>query len=146
MCEITKFGERLSELMFYEDEISSSELAELIGVTVQTVNRWKRGEQLMNLSNLIKVANVLKCTVDYLIGRNDSALDFVPQECPMFYNRLRDVMKEKHITWYKLTKETNIKSSYLYIWKNGADTKISALIELADYFDISIDYLIGRDR
>ena len=145
MYNLSKLGERLSELMFYAN-MSSSELAELVGVTVQTVNRWKRGEKQMELSNLITVCNILKCSIDFLVGRNDSTLDFIPQKCPKFYDRLREIMEEKTITWYKLTKETSIKDSYLYLWKKGSDTKIPALIELAEYLGVSIDYLVGRDR
>lgn len=145
MQNMSKLCERLTDLMF-ESDISSAELAESVAVTVQTVNRWKRGEKQMRLSNLIKVANVLNCTIDFLVGRNDSMLDFLPKECPRFYDRLREVMEEKNRTWYRVTTETSIKDSYLYLWKKGYDTKIPALVELADYLDVTIDYLVGRDR
>lgn len=146
MFDLLQFGERLSELMFEANEMTSEELAKAINVTPQTVNRWRRGEKAMKLSNLIKVSNNLNCTIDYLVARNNSSLDFIPKECSSFYKRLREIMEEKNISWYKLTHETSIKDSYLYFWKKGADTKITSLVELANYFECSIDYLVGRDR
>lgn len=142
---IINMAENLSALM-YENNMSSSELAAKIHVTVQTVNRWKRGEQLMMLSKAIEVSNVLHCTLDCLIGRNDSVLNFIPKKCPPFYERLREVMRANGVTRYRLTKETNIKESHLYAWKNGADVKLPTVLELANYFDVTVDYLVGRDR
>ena len=146
MNEKATLAERLSELM-YQKNITSAELAEKLSVTPQTVNRWKRGEKQMQLSNLIATANVLHCPLDFLIGRNDLFfLDFTPQQCPPFYQRLRQVMSEKGFTRAQIIDKTSIKSAHFYLWKKGSDVKIPALLELADCLDVSIDYLVGRDK
>ena len=146
MDEQATLGERLSELM-YQKSISSAELAEMLDVTPQTVNRWKRGEKQMMLSNLVSTANIFSCSLDFLTGRTDNfILDFIPQKCPPFYQRLRQILSEKGFTRAKVIEETNIKSAHFYLWRKGADVIIPALIELADYFDVSLDYLVGREQ
>ncbi|MFA5449789.1 MAG: helix-turn-helix transcriptional regulator [Clostridia bacterium] len=142
----TNFAERLTEAMFYANNMSSAALADAVGVTVQTVRRWKRGEKQINLANLIKVANVLNCTIDYLVGRRDNALDFTPKQSLSFYQSLGEVLTLRGKTFYNLTQQTRFTESYLYQWRKGKQPKIPALIDLANYLDCSIDYLVGRER
>lgn len=47
------------------------ELAELIGVHKQTIWRWEKGLKQPNSDDLIKIANVLQISVDWLLGLDD---------------------------------------------------------------------------
>ena len=140
-----KISERLTELM-NEKGISNNELAEILGVTPCSVGRWKRGVKNMRLTQFIKIANYFNCSLDFLIGRSENYIDFVPKECPPFYDYFKKLISDKGISRNKINTETKIKSSHFVDWKNGAEPQIHSLIELADYLDISIDFLIGRDR
>ena len=55
-------------------------------------------------------------------------------------------MSEKGFTRAQIIDKTSIKSAHFYLWKKGSDVKIPALLELADCLDVSIDYLVGRDK
>lgn len=55
-------------------------------------------------------------------------------------------MKEKGISRNRVNKETYIKSSHFVDWKSGADPHILSLLELAEYFDVSLDKLVGREK
>lgn len=62
----------------------------------------------------------------------------------MFIERLNELMSEKNIKNYKqLAQETQIPATTVYNWKtylpNGEN-----LISLANFFEVSIDYLVGR--
>lgn len=140
-----KINERLTELM-NEKGISNKELAKILGVTPCSVGRWKRGVKNMRLTQFIMIANYFNCSLDFLAGRSETYIDFIPKECPPFYEYLKKLMSEKGISRNKINTETKIKSSHFVDWKNGAEPQIHSLIELADYLDISIDCLIGRDR
>lgn len=140
------FGERLTELMFYRDNMSSKALAEMMGVSIRTIDRWKSGKVLIGYTNLIKLADILDCSLEFLFGRTDTQLDFMLSDTLPFYNRLREVMAEKKITWYKLVTTTSIKSAHMHIWKNGAQPKVPALIELSKALGCTLDYLTGRER
>ncbi|MDE7264800.1 MAG: helix-turn-helix domain-containing protein [Clostridia bacterium] len=138
-------SERLSELM-NERGISNKELAEILGVAQNSVARWKRGARYMRLPQFIAIADYFNCSLDFLAGRSETVIDFIPKERPPFYEHLKNILANKNITKYRVITETKIKSSHFVDWKNGSEPQIHSLIELADYLDISIDYLTGRDR
>lgn len=100
----------------------------------------------MRLSQIVKIANYLDCSLDFLTGRSDEVLDFQPQECPPFYPYLRMLLKLKGVSRNQINTNTRIKSSHFVDWKNGADPHILSLIELADYLDITLDILVGREK
>lgn len=45
-----------------------------------------------------------------------------------------------------LAKEIGISSGVVTKWKNGSIPNGEQLIKIADYLDVSVDYLLGRDR
>lgn len=60
--------------------------------------------------------------------------------------QMKRLMKEKNISRYKLSKETGIPYTTLTQIINGRtkDPQINALKVLADYFNVSVDYLTGE--
>lgn len=120
--------------------------ANSIGVNVSTVGRWKNNAKCMRLSQIVKIADYLECSLDFLVGRTDTVLDFQPQKCPPFYQHFRELLKAKSISRNQINKETRIKSSHFVDWKNSADPHILSLMELADFLDITLDTLIGREK
>ncbi len=145
MQEEINIGERINELMI-EKNIDTKTLVIDIGVTVSTVSRWRNNDKHMRLSQIVKIANYLDCSLDFLTGRSDEVLDFQPQECPPFYPYLRMLLKLKGVSRNQINTNTRIKSSHFVDWKNGADPHILSLIELADYLDITLDILVGREK
>ncbi len=145
MEEQIKLGERLTELLM-TNNIDNKTFAKNIGVNVSTVGRWRNGQKYMRLSQIVKIADYFDCSLDFLSGRSDVALDFQPQKPPAFYPHLRTLLKNKGITRTQINRDTRVKSSHFVDWKNGSDPHIFSLIELADYLDISLDILIGREK
>ena len=47
------------------------QLAERVGVTQEAVAQWEKGKTSPLLNNLLKIADVLECTVDDLIRKED---------------------------------------------------------------------------
>ena len=139
------FHERLTELMI-EKGVNTVSLAAAIGVSDETVRRWKNGERDILLSQLVKLADYFQCSLDLLTGRSDTVLDYQVREMPPFYDSLRAVMAEKGVTRYKLVKDLPIYDGYFTNWKKGKSPNILTLIMLADYLDVTIDYLVGREK
>jgi transcriptional regulator with XRE-family HTH domain len=50
--------------------ITQSELAAAIGVSKQRISDWKAGRKNPSVSLLMKTADYLDVSVDYLLGRN----------------------------------------------------------------------------
>lgn len=62
-----------------------------------------------------------------------------------FKDRLKELRQDKHIGQKALAKILNISHGAISFWENGQrEPTMSSLIVLADYFDVSIDYLVGR--
>ncbi len=139
------FSERLIELM-QENGLNAEKLSKKLGVAPTIIRRWCLPQKDIYYSNLLQVANYFNCSLDFLCGRSDIVLDFVPQECPPFMEWLPTVIKERGKSTYKIFKDTRIKSSYFAKWRKGREPLLSSLGILADYLDCSLDRLVGRDR
>lgn len=60
--------------------------------------------------------------------------------------RIRYLMDIEKISQYMLSKKLGVHQSTICNWLNGKkEPSIESLWKLADYFDVSVDYLIGRD-
>lgn len=80
-------------------EMSIHQLARLASVPQSTINNWLNSNMRPNVYDLAKVADVLECSVDYLIGRENEeghiiiADDYRPQpitRIQSIYNKLND--------------------------------------------------------
>lgn len=59
-------------------------------------------------------------------------------------NRLKELRKEKKLTQKELAEKTNIPYRTLQRWENGeTDIKSDKAQALADYFGVSVGYLLG---
>ncbi|MGX8701554.1 helix-turn-helix domain-containing protein [Caproiciproducens sp.] len=64
------------------------------------------------------------------------------------YEIFEQLLKRRGITPYRVHKETGVPQSTLSDWKNGRGVpKIDKLQKIADYFGVTVDYLInGNDQ
>lgn len=61
-----------------------------------------------------------------------------------FFDRIKELCKKRGITLQNLAENTNMSINALYKWKTSTPSAEKLKI-IADYFDVSIDYLMGRD-
>jgi len=138
------FSERLKELIF-DKGLSAEQLAVIVGVARSTAYRWTFEPVHIKRSHLIKVADYFECLIEYLIGRSEDSTKIIPKPCPNFVEQVRKIMKEQNISTYKLEKTSKFKWHYFTQWKRGSEPTLQTLIELAEYFDCTLDYLVGRE-
>ena len=61
--------------------------------------------------------------------------------------RIKYLMDADDISQYSLAKKLGISQSTICNWLNGKkEPSIESLWKLADYFGVSIDYLLGRSK
>ena len=61
------------------------------------------------------------------------------------YFRLKELRKQKNISQIKLSIELNTNQNTISRYENGTrEAYYKMLIKIADYFNVSIDYLLGR--
>lgn len=60
------------------------------------------------------------------------------------YENYERILKERGLTNYKVSKDTGIAQSVLSTWKTkGTTPRADKLQILAEYLDVSVDYLLG---
>lgn len=60
--------------------------------------------------------------------------------------RLKELRKEKNKTQRDIAKLTGYMQTLISKWEHGdREPDIATLIKLADYFEVSVDYLIGKN-
>ncbi len=65
----------------------------------------------------------------------------------MIFQRIRDLREDADLTQAVLSKQLNISQRAYSHYENGTrDIPTSILISLADYYNVSIDYLLGRSN
>lgn len=63
----------------------------------------------------------------------------------MFSDILVKLIEERGVTAYQIAKATGLSNAALSRYKSGKqDPAIDKLIAIADFFDVSTDYLLGR--
>jgi len=139
----TTFGKRLSELL-KEEYLTADALSKEIGVSFSIAAQWVRENTPAKLFNLLKVASFFDCSLDYLCGRTDIKGKFI-NATPTFPARLIELIEESSETKAAIFNELGLNRHALYDWRKGAVPLSSQLVKIADYFNVTIDYLIGID-
>lgn len=57
---------------------------------------------------------------------------------------IRALCAERNITAVELERKCNLGNGSIKRWENGSSPSLKAITQIADYFDVSIDYLAGR--
>ena len=62
----------------------------------------------------------------------------------IFPERLKELREEKAIGQIELSEKLNVSKGIISLWENGLrEPKLSNLIAIANFFDVTIDYLAG---
>ncbi len=63
-----------------------------------------------------------------------------------FGERLKELRQEKNIGQVELAAKIGVSKGIISLWEQGKrEPTLSSLISIADFFNITIDYLIGRE-
>lgn len=62
----------------------------------------------------------------------------------VFWERFSSLCEKRGVKPNSIRDSISVSSSVITMWKNGSIPNGETLIKIADYFDCSIDYLLGR--
>lgn len=138
--------ERLIDLSDELGEISKEKKAAIIGINHTTYSRIYNYGIVPRTPALVKIADYFNVSVAYLMGESDSDY-FSPiiNKVP-FTSRLDSLLQEKNIkTLYDLSQKVHIHRNNIRQWYTADCLPlIDDLFILADFFGVSVDYLLGR--
>lgn len=69
-----EFAERLKKLR-KDTGLTQVDVASKLGISQQAYASWERGVKKPTQDNLVKIAQVLNVSVDYLVGNSEEKLD-----------------------------------------------------------------------
>ncbi len=65
----------------------------------------------------------------------------------VFCEKLKELRIEKGVGQVELAKAINVSKGIISLWENGLrEPKLSNLIVLSKFFEVSIDYLVGLEN
>ncbi len=140
------FVQNLTEL-WTDNNLNAAQLAKNIGIDEGTLSKYINKISLPSINNLVKIANYFNCSIDFLLGLTENEQKFsITQDInkTLFYKRYKDLLKTNHKTHYALTKELRISQSSLSDWNKGSFPRIDTLVSLSKYFNVTVEYLVGR--
>ena len=68
--EKTAFSIRLKELR-KENKVTQKDLAKYLNLTANSICEWENSRSEPSISSLSKISSFFKCSIDYLVGRED---------------------------------------------------------------------------
>lgn len=133
--------------------LTQSELAELLGVSQQTISKYENGSREPDLENLIRMSKIFHVTTDYLLGVSEPTSTYLLHEEESIYFReeislrLKKLMEERNTDSESLATICNLTSEEMRLFLDyGYLPHIDILMKLADYFQVSLDYLLCRSN
>lgn len=143
---MSKLQKRLQEYL-RDEEINQFAFSKLCGVHHTNISSYVTFGTEPCYRHFIKMLDVMNCSADYALGLVDIDTEESFHEPLPFGERLREILKQKGISQEKLKKELPVSSSLIYKWLSGKSCPYpSTLVRLANYLDVSVDYLLGRLR
>ena len=95
-----EFSERLKELR-KQAHLTQVELASKLGIVQSSYADWERGKKRPTQDNLVKIAQVLNVSVDYLVGNSEENADELDNIELLFRMNSKGLTKEEKAVFKK---------------------------------------------
>ena len=135
---------------FEDSGLTKKDFAAFLSVSQPVVARALNFGIIPSLRTLIKIADKLELSIEYFLGRTTDASFFPAENKTDFHERLiflvnrRKAAGEK-INYGKICRKTTFPRTYFYEWiKEKTLPSLDYAFNIAEYFNVSVDYLLGR--
>lgn len=138
------FQKRIQDLID-EEETKKSELHSKMGVDYRSLANALNYGIIPKPRTVAKLADYFNVSILYLLGETDIN-DFEKAPNPTsFKERFRSICTDRKESHYHVSQECHFDKSYISRWLNKNQLPSFEILDiLCDYFDVSIDYLLGR--
>ena len=144
MVIVSKFAENLSALMA-ERCLNAPKLGKILKTDRTNITRYLKGERMPKFKGFVAMLEYFNVSADVLLGRTDYSPTekFLPVQ--PFGVTLRRILEETDTSQYKIEKDLRISGATVYHWLVGKSLpSVENLNKLANFMEISVDYLLGR--
>lgn len=108
---------------------------------------YKYKQRNPSLQTLIKIANFLEVSIDYIYERIDKNIfSTYSTDQSSFYDNLRKLINSSGISIRKFCKDLNYAKDNVLRYKKGVEPSLRTILEIADYFQCSVDELLITEK
>ena len=128
-----------------DSDYTRNELAKLIPLSQSTLSNALTYGIIPSTKTLVKISDFFNISINFLLGKTDVE-DFDKSSSPTsFQSRFESLCSEKEVTHYKVANDCLFDKSNISRWiTKGFLPELEILELLCDYFNVSIDYILGR--
>ena len=129
-------------------ELTQREIAKILHISKSSYNYFETGEHIIPLKHLINFCNTFHVTMDYVCNLSNSNIPISKKyklKKSEIGKRLKQIRIKNKLTQEELANILNTTQSNISSYENGKTLILTAfLYNYAKYFNVSLDYLIGR--
>ena len=127
---------------------TQQDMAEMLKITYRTYQNYENDLTEMPYNLLFKLADYFGVSIDYLLGHelNKNNLENQTFEKKQsIFIKLKDLRSELNLTQEQLAQAVGLsRDTYKNYEQQRTEMSYDILFKLADYFGVSIDYLLGH--
>ena len=143
---MSDFAEILKERM-QETGYSAERLSGALGIHQNTLYKYMEGRCLPGIGVAAGLADVLSCSVEYLLGRTEAVYAGTYRPRPAFAAWLPMLLKGLGANKYQICRDAGIAHSSIYSWQSGqTEPTLDNVLRIADCYRVTVDFVIGREK
>lgn len=128
-----------------DEEYSKTDLAVKANISVSVITRAELYAIIPSVKVLIKLADCFNVSLPYLLGETKIRAFYKSEDPISFHERLAVLAEEKGTSYSKIASVMPFSKNFFYEWQRANTLpSLDYLRALADYFGVSMDYLLGR--
>lgn len=129
--------------------LTQREMADLLHTSKSNYARWETREKIIPLKHLIKLCNLTKLTLDYVLSlSNDKkkTTKIIEFDNINFGRKIKKIRLSHHLTQLEFAKSINTTQSVISDYENGLSIiQTSFLFDICQKYNISADYLLEEE-
>ena len=139
-----KFQKRIKQIID-EQECDKKDFPKFVGVSRDVIIRATKYGIIPSLKSLIKIADKVNVSLSYLLGETANNDFYLAENPTTFHIRLEQLANERGEKYSTISNKMPFAYNSIYEWiRTGCLPSLEYIRPLADYFKVSIDYLLGR--
>ena len=139
------FKQKLQFLM-KEGNVSVTTLSKELNIAKSCISGWKNGIALPKFDKAILLCQYFDCSLNFLFGNSEFEEKAKPYNIVNFGKHIKGLLKDKKIKQEKFFADLDLSSSNISYWsKDNTFPQMEIIIKIANYLNVSIDYLVGSE-
>lgn len=127
--------------------LTMKKLGEMVGASEASISLYETGKHEPSNKILVRIADALHVTVDYLLCHDELPADEDAQEQPTIGSRVQELRKKRGLSQEQLADLASLNRVTVAKYESGRiEPGAQALARIADALGVSLDCLMGREE